>query len=325
MNIVGLDIGYSNLKVAYGDGPSPQLALAPSGAAPLERMPLRYDGLPLSGVLHVLVGSVEYAAGIRQDRAELWSRALHDDYTESAYYKALFHAGLMLSGYESVDMLVTGLPVHLHADNARVERLKSLMRGTHQVAGKRSVTVKNVKVVPQPIGGLLDYVAQSGEDIEDARVLVVDPGFFSVDWVLVARNEFVRSASGSSTHATSVILEEAGKLIAHDFGAAPRAEDMEEAIRSDKETITVLGRRVEYMPYVKEAAKVIAPLVADAVKKSLRAMPMPDIVVLVGGGAGFYKDSILNAFDPVRVVMTEGCVYSNARGFWHLGISQAGD
>lgn len=321
MNIIGLDIGYSNLKLAYGDGPAPQLEIVPSGAAPMDRMPTRFDGRPMTDFLHVLVDGVEFAAGIRQDRAELWARALHDDYTESASYKALFHAGLLLSGCESVDWLVTGLPVHLHSDKSRVDALIALMRGHHQVTAKRFVTVKNVKVVPQPVGGLLDYIAQSGEDIEDSRVLVIDPGFFSVDWVLVSRNEFVRSASGTSTHATSVLLEEAGSLIARDYGVAPRTEDLEGAIRSGRESITILGQRVEFMPYVIEASRRVAPLVADTVRKSMRSMPMPDVVILVGGGASYYKEAIEKAFEPVRVEMPSDCVYSNARGFWHLGVS----
>lgn len=325
MNIIGLDIGYSNLKLAHGDGPVPQLAIVPSGAAPMDRMPTRYDGRAASDVLHVLVDGREYAAGIRQDRAELWSRALHDDYTESASYKALFHAGVLLSGYDVVDVLVTGLPVHLHSDKARVDHLVSLMQGVHQVTARRSVTVKKVKVVPQPIGGLLDYIAQSGEDIEDARVLVIDPGFFSVDWVLISRNEFVRSASGSSAHATSVLLEESAKLMAHDYGAAPSIEDLEGAIRSGKDSVTILGRRVDYLHYVEEAAKSVTPLVADTVKKSMRAMPSPDIIVLVGGGASYYNAAITGAFDPVRVVMPDDCVYSNARGFWHMGVSLVGE
>lgn len=321
MNVIGIDIGYSNLKLACGEGPDPRLALRPAGAAPMDRMPTRFDGKLQDDVLHVLVDGVEYAAGMRQDRAELWARALHDDYTQSAAYKALFHAGLLLSEYESVDMLVTGLPVSLHADKSRVDELVSLMRGVHKITAKRHVEVKAVKVIPQPIGGLLDYVEQTGEDIADARALVVDPGFFSVDWVTISRNDFIRSASGSSTHATSVILDESCVLIARDYGAAPTIEDLESAIRAGKDAVTVLGQRVEYAEYVERAAKKIAPLVSDTIRKSLRGVQSPDLVILVGGGAQYYEEAIAEAFKPVRVAMTETCVYSNARGFWRMGHS----
>ena len=45
----------------------------------------------------------------------------------------------------------------------------------------------------------------------------------------------------------------------------------------------------------------------------------PDIVVLVGGGAGFFKKTIQEAFPRLKVVSPEQSVLSNARGFWLMG------
>ena len=112
MNIVGLDIGYSNLKLAYGNSENGmQTAIRPAGAAPADRFGSRIDGKEQDDFLHVLVGDEPFIAGVSSDRAEMWERSLHSEYARTPSYTALFHAGLLLSGMTEVDVLVTGLPV----------------------------------------------------------------------------------------------------------------------------------------------------------------------------------------------------------------------
>ena len=110
MNILGIDIGYSNLKLAYGEkGATPKTLLRPAGAAPADRFSSRFDGKAQDDFLHVQVNGEPFIAGVAPDRAEMWSRSLHADYPSSASYQALFHAGLLLSEVDHVDMLVETL------------------------------------------------------------------------------------------------------------------------------------------------------------------------------------------------------------------------
>lgn len=323
MNILGLDIGYSNLKVAAGEAKNEcRTILRPSGAAPSDRFGSRFDGKQHDDYIHVLVENEEFIAGVSPDRAEMWGRALHADYVTSKSYKALFHAGLLLSEMDCIDVLVTGLPVSQYMDESRKAALIKQVKGIHQVTPKRTIEVKRVKVVPQPIGGLLDYISQNENDadIEDARILVIDPGFFSVDWVVVANNDFHRHSSDTSLNASSVVLEEAGKLIAKDHGGQVSTEMLENAIRSGKRNVLVFGQRVEIEPYICAAAKTVSSVVIDAIQKSLRTENKHiDRVVLVGGGAEFFKDAVSNAFQRIQVVTPQEPVFSNARGFWLMG------
>lgn len=321
MNILGIDIGYSNLKGAFGvTGESPKTFLRPAGAAPADRFGARFDGKAHSDFLHVLVDGQEFVAGVSSDRAEMWSRSLHADYAASQSYKALFHAGLLLSGMDRIDMLVTGLPVSQYLDESRREAVAKQMQGVHQVTPKRAITVEKVKVIPQPVGGLLDYIAHENADIEDARVLVVDPGFFSVDWIVIANKDLHRQSSGTSLNASSVVLEEASRLIAKDHGAAVITETLENAIREGKTTVLVLGQRVEIAPYVERASQTVGPVIVESIQKSLRIEnKMPDLVVLVGGGAVFFREALQSAFPRLAVVTPPEPVYANARGFWLMG------
>ena len=180
--VVGQDIGYSNLKIAFGtsDGEMTTV-IRPAGAAPKEHFGSRFDGKKQDDFLHVNVDGQDFVAGVSTDRAEMWERSLHADYAKTDSYKALFHAGLLLTGQKEIDLLVTGLPVSQFQDEALREDLRKRFTGEHKITAKRTVNVKDVMVVAQPIGGLLDYVNQVDdgpeEDLitDEHRILGVDP------------------------------------------------------------------------------------------------------------------------------------------------------
>ena len=86
MFVVGLDVGYSNLKIAAGDaGDDPRVTVRPAGAAPLDRLsePVRATpGAVVSNDRPILVdvAGVRWAAAIEPERFEGWQRPLHEDY-----------------------------------------------------------------------------------------------------------------------------------------------------------------------------------------------------------------------------------------------------
>lgn len=328
--VIGLDIGYSNLKMVYGESDKEMKSIVrPAGAAPADRFGTRFDGKMQDDFLHVLVGETPFIAGVSSDRAAMWERPLHADYPSTDTYKALFHASLLLSEMSSVDMLVTGLPVSQFKNGEHVAEIEKRFLGTHKITQKRSVEVKAVKVIPQPVGGLLAFMneqAHSKEKVglqidDEARVLVIDPGFYSLDWVLVSNGEVQRQSSGTSVKASSVLLEQAAKLIAEEHGASPQIETLENAMRTGKTSVLLLGEKVELQGYIQKASESLASVTADAIQKSLRTENLsPDIVVMVGGGgAPFFRDAISKAFSRLKVVMPSTPVQANATGFWLMG------
>jgi plasmid segregation protein ParM len=323
MNVLGIDIGYSNLKLAFGKaGHNPQVLLRPAGAAPADRLGEKISGKAEDDFLRVMVNGNPFVAGLSPDRAELWSRELHEDYPSTESYRALFHAGLLLSELDQVDMLVTGLPVNQYLNPDLRERLQSQMQGEHQVTPRRRITVEQVKVVPQPVGGFVDHVwnLTDASEFEESRVLVVDPGFFSVDWVLISHGELRRQSCGTSLEASSVILDEAAKLVANDFGGNIGRERLENAIRQNQTEVRLFGERIDFASYLKKAAEKVGPIVATRLRESLRKENAgADIVLLVGGGAGFFEPSVKEAFPNLKVSTSDLPVFANARGFWRIG------
>jgi plasmid segregation protein ParM len=324
MNVLGIDIGYSNLKLAYGpQGAEPKVLLRPAGAAPADRLGEKIGGNGEEDFLRVLVNGEPFVAGLSPDRAELWSRELHEDYPSTNSYRALFHAGLLLSELDQIDLVVTGLPVNQYLNPELRERLAAQMQGEHQITPRRKITVSKVKVVPQPVGGFVDHVwsLPDAAEIEDSRVLVVDPGFFSVDWVLISNGELRRQSCGTSLEASSVILDEAVRLIAEDFGGNVGRERLEHTLRNGYDQVRLFGERVDVAPYLNKAADKVGPIVSTRLRESLRKEnASADMVLLVGGGAGFFELAIKNAFPQLKVSMPDTPVFANARGFWRMGV-----
>jgi plasmid segregation protein ParM len=324
MNVLGIDIGYSNLKLAYGQqGAEPKVLLRPAGAAPADRLGEKIASNADEDFLRVMVNGTSFVAGMSPDRAELWSRELHEDYPSTESYRALFHAGLLLSELDQVDLLVTGLPVNQYLNEELRGRLQKQMQGDHQVTPRRRISVGQVKVVPQPVGGFVDHVwnLKDSSEIEGCRVLVVDPGFFSVDWVLISNGELRRQSCGTSLEASSVILDEAVKLIAEDFGGNVGRERLENSVRNNQSQVRLFGERIEVAPYLKKAADKVGPIVTTRLRESLRKEnASADKVLLVGGGAGFFESSVKDAFPQLKVSTPDTPVFANARGFWRMGL-----
>ncbi|MGU5574123.1 ParM/StbA family protein [Aeromonas hydrophila] len=257
-------------------------------------------------------------AGIR-------NRELHGDYPATKPYKALFYAALLLSEQKEIDVLVTGLPVNQFMDSELREALKKRLEGEHQITPKRAVTVKSVVVVPQPAGAYMEIV-NSTEDgdlldvLHEGKTIVIDPGFFSVDWVALEGGEVRYHSSGTSLKAMSVLLKTISLLIQEDHGSSPGIDKIEKAIRSGKDEILLFGVKVGLKEYLDKASFGVAQNALTPMRTSMREDGMDaDVVLLAGGGAAAYKAAAKELFPKSRIVMAGDPLVANAKGFWFCG------
>lgn len=67
----------------------------------------------------------------------------------------------------------------------------------------RTITVGDCRVVPQPVGGLNDFGVRHGmmKEIESGNNLLIDPGFFTLDWVMTKGMKMQSKRSGAAGHA----------------------------------------------------------------------------------------------------------------------------
>ncbi|MDU4190475.1 MULTISPECIES: ParM/StbA family protein [Aeromonas] len=323
--ILGLDIGYSNLKMAMGfRGEEVTTTVLPVGAGPLELMPQQLTG-GAGSCIQVVIDDEKWVAGVEPDRLQGWDRELHGDYPATKPYKALFYAALLLSEQKEIDVLVTGLPVNQFMEPERREALKKRLEGEHQITPKRSVTVKSVVVVPQPAGAYMEIVNSTKDEdlldvLHEGKTIVIDPGFFSVDWVALEGGEIRYHSSGTSLKAMSVLLKSINLLIQEDHGGSPGIEKIEKAIRSGKDEILLFGVKVGLKEYLDKASFGVAQNALTPMRTSMREDGMDaDVVLLAGGGATAYQAAAKELFPRSRIVMAGAPLVANARGFWFCG------
>jgi plasmid segregation protein ParM len=174
----------------------------------------------LEDAVLVDVDGERWAAAIEPARFEGWQRSLDEDYAATSAYRAL-----VLADRPVVDRLVTGLPVAQAQDPRRREALRRELVGRH-VTARGVVEVGEVRIVPQPVGAVVDLLwsALDGDTlgrIEEGTVLVLDAGYYTFDWALIVAGELRRGASGTSLEAMSVLLERAAEMISAQHGGRP--------------------------------------------------------------------------------------------------------
>jgi len=324
--ILGMDIGYSNLKLAFGDDKQANTQSLPVGAGAVELLPLNIMGEVNNDGLCVFINNKEWVAGVEPKRLQGWVRNLHADYSETDSYKALFYASLLLSEREEIDLLVTGLPVEQALNRDKKEALIQKLKGVHKITPKVMVNVKDVLVVPQPIGAFLHTISSLNsnndflDDVINGKTIIIDPGFFSVDWVVFDKGELKHEFSGTNLKAMSVLIEEIHKTIKRDYGVSSSKEDIEETIRTGNNKLYIRSKKVDITPYIQDSANKVAEDALLAIRTSIRDIETElNTVVLAGGGAKNYETSVKSVFPDCKIIVSSKPVLANALGFFHCG------
>lgn len=323
---LGLDIGYSNLKMVMGEvGKTPKEMILPAGAGPSSKLPTQLSSGESEKAIHIMLNGESWVAGVPADFLENWERSLADNYSETLNYRALFYAALLKTGRDKIDKLVTGLPVSHYMDFAHREALAESLKGVHQVSAKRSVEVSEVVVLPQPVGAYMHLLSVSDDDLidtmEEGNVIVLDPGYFSVDWVAMQGRALRKGSSGTSHKAMSRILEVASTLLLSEHGkGACTKEKIENAIRGGKRSVLVFGERIEIAPYMERAVSEVAPQAMSLMSQAMREEAGgADIVLLAGGGGAAFREEARKMFPRSKIILPQSPVLANAQGFWFYG------
>lgn len=322
--VFGLDVGYSNVKMVYGYvGDTPVVDVRPAQAAPLNMV--KGEEEPLPGECLVYIDGAPWLTFISPDRVAA-KRELHADYTSSEAYKALFLGALTVAcqNGEAIDVLVTGLPVNQYLDKEHVESLTGILSGRHKVAPESTYEVRKVVVLAQPVGTMFDIysVHEDAELFSETNVLVLDPGFFSVDWVLFQSGSLHKESSGTALEAMSTMVTQINSEIQAAYGGqGPGLAKIEAILQAGKDYFVIHGRREPIAKYIEQAAAKVAPEALKSMKQQLRYVrgQSIDFILLGGGGSNFYKQAAMEIFPEARLIAPENAVVSNARGFWLQG------
>jgi len=310
------DIGYGHMKAIPPGVKHPLLVTA---AVSQEK----HAGLPSSverDAIPVVVDGKPYWVG--EDAAislgeQMARKPRHSDYIQTQEYRALLYAALSLMDTDTLDIVVTGLPVehfqHQHAT------LRKMLIGTHTIRPGHTVTIRDAYVIPQPMGGMLNYLSTTEDShrASQSTVLVYDPGYGTFDWVLFESMRPVGDVSGSSRYGFGQILDLISDQCAEQFsGSRPARPLLERAVREGKERIWVGPHEVPLQPAIEKAAAEIAPLAVGEMKNILDdRLSTMTLIIGVGGGAPAYRDAVQAMFPAVPVEVPESPVFDIVHGY----------
>lgn len=332
MSLVGLDIGYSAVKIAHGDGRNPALLQLPVGAAPTDRCGLTIGGESATAGAHqVLIDGAEWVAGIDPGRLSGWVQAMDDSYVTTPEYRALFYAALSAVGKDKIKVLVTGLPVSHFQNEAMRNSLKTMMTGRHAIREGFVVDVEQVVVVPQPAGAFSAHMVDAASGplpyrIERGRsVLVVDPGHYSLDWIIYQGN-FRLESSGSTSEAGEAVVRAAAAALSEQYGVKVRPVRLQEAILAGEATVTIGRHIIPYMQAMRSAAADIISRSMKTIRGSIRQVMDQrgvDLVLVAGGGAELFEAPLRDVLSEAAVTRVSNPLMANARGFYIYALQQA--
>lgn len=328
---VGVDVGYSGVKLAYGSGECPALVKLPVGAAPIAGPTRRRHGDRLVTEGHeVLVNGQTWRAGVDPLTLEGFVRRMDESYPVTKEYLALYMAALSAAGAPRISVLVTGLPVRQFQNEAEREALRQRLDGQHYVREDLTVEVDQVVVVPQPAGAFMAHTLAEGLEPHmrlrpDDTCLICDPGHYSMDWMAYAGG-FQNRSSGSTSQAGQVMIHRAAQRLSNEHGIRVAEAKLERAVILRQRTLQVGAVELNFWPALEAVAGEIVEDNLTAIRGSIREFSERlgvDLVLLTGGGALLFEPAIRRAFPASRIAVASDPVLANAKGFFHIASRSA--
>lgn len=223
---------------------------------------------------------------------------------------------------DCIDLLVVGLPVNNVKGNK--DFLIDKLTGKHMLPGGREVQIKDVKVYEQPLGAFFNFMYSPDETnkysystVKSQKTLIIDPGMFTFDWLLIDNMKATEARSGATNRAMSDVIKAIAKAVAEDIGEGDNESDvfkiLDEAIRQGR-TPRIVSKDINIDKYM-DAAKSVVNESVEALATSVGKGLDIDNIMLVGGGARFFVDTIKDKYPKHQVITSTNTVYANVIGF----------
>ena len=323
--VKAIDVGFGNTKyttyVADGNiqcGVFP--SIAPQSSAGVD---LSSGLLQRRNTILVDVNGVRYEVGKDAHLAvdATHGRVLDPNYCMTDTYMALLRGALYYMGAPEIDLLVLGLPVNIHKQYQK--QLEEKTTGRHPVpfrSGEQECVVKNVKVIPQPIGAFYDHSTQSGSyDRMRAQMnLLIDVGFYTLDWVVANGVKMNDARSGAENGGMSAVLQTMAKSISEEMGETMTNLKLIEDALVTGTNPCFYGKEFDITEHLKGGKKKAEQFVSVLANRVGSSFDITNII-LAGGGAAFFKDVLQDKFKKHTIVTTDDPVFANVRGFQRAG------
>lgn len=256
-----------------------------------------------------------------------FGRVQRPDYPTTPQYQALVNASLFYMGESELDVLVLGLPVSTY--NHQKQLLTEKMKGVRSYSRldrndgtprQLRCDVKNVLVLRQPMGGLYDIYSnpELSNLLTNGKTLILDPGFFTLDWIVAENKKPIESRCGASNDGgVSAVYKAVSAQIKKNTGQHVDISRIETAYTTTGE-IRVSGELISLSQFDN--------IVNNTLNEALNQMESEiggysDIenIAVVGGPAMLYKKALQPRVKNFDIIVPPEPMFSNVRGFQVAG------
>ncbi len=334
LDIEAIDIGYGFTKYTTGYNPKTGLTynLFPSLASlsPTEEMGGDFfvlrDTKTITDNVGVLWEVGPDASDIKSNNSV---RALHENFVESEQWLVLLKGALAYIDKDNIDILVLGLPVSgMKKRKAVIERAQ----GDH-IIGDRTITVRKVVVIPQPLGALYNHAITSGDfnSFLESNTLVLDPGYLTFDFLVTKGFSVNGHRTNAKPGGMHSILRSIADSISHDENIEFNdLEQIDDAIglkhggveNKEERFVSIYGRKINLKNHIKNTVPVIDSNMNFMLQNIYTTTDISNIV-LAGGPNMIFEKSISRAFNEHKPIKLSDGIFGNVKGFWLYGLMVA--
>ncbi len=329
-----LDVGYGNVKfVRRHDSleskvicdmfPSRSPAASDSsiGEGTLKRRETIV--VDVNGTLYEVGHDVAQAQGANDISSTLDNNFVRSDGYMARVLGALHYMFIDIE-QDYIDLLVVGLPVNNIKEHK--EFLIEKLKGKHVLPHNRVIEIKDVKVFEQPLGAFFNFMYSPDEPenfsyavVKSQRNLIIDPGMYTFDWLLINNMKASDNRSGGTSRAMSDVIKAMAKVIAKEQKTTEEQvfKIIDDAIRANRNP-RIFSNEINLDDYISYTKTVVNQSV-DALANSVGDGADVDNIMLVGGGARFFYDSIKAKYPRHKIITTDNSVFANVIGFQMAG------
>jgi len=319
-----IDVGFRNTKfVVATDERGIECAVFPSVAPTANGRNLSEAMGRRRDTVTITVEGIDYEVGPDALLAEkpIPTQTLGDDFCLTPEYLALVRGALHRMRVKVVDLLVVGLPVSTF--QFRKADLARRLHGLHPVGPGKTVEVREVKVLAQPHGALIDYALTSGRMsmIRNQRNLIIDCGGRTFDFLVTQAFKVFEQRSDDTKRGMYDVLRVLAAEISQALGTEyTDYEKLDLALRTGTQPL-IFGQPYDLGLHLKAARK-IAEEAVSYLRRFVENASDIDAIILSGGSAFFFRDAICSAFPRHAVHELTDPLYANVRGFQQFGMQK---
>ena len=327
--VCAVDVGFGFVKYRNGKG-NPQKFLSIVSPYRKNKEGLTTGESPETAIVKTEIDTGEYrlvGPGIISALpANPGQRIMNDDFSKTSDYLALLRGALTLMDVTAVAVLQLALPLTTYFTHA--DELKKAMIGPHTLykSGKEKYTcfVHRVEVAAQPIGAYANYLRykkNQGMAVGN-NCLIVDVGYFTLDFVVATGNQIFTERSGSTKGGMSVVVGSIIKAFQTESNIAINtglAQQIEEALGSDNTTIKIFGEKVDFAKFIDSARAEVADHINLLVNTVGNTGDISDIVIC-GGGAKFFTPLFKKRFPHNNITYRADSQFEVVNGLYAMGL-----